>query len=980
MIPWNNKAASFYGTHGNRRATVTASAVRELQKSDIRKERGSSAYRSPPETAESLISDICGTLPIRRCIQDVLRSLDKSNCLVLQAPPGAGKTTTVPLALMLHRPSYLKPAFGRRVAVAPIIGRKIVVLEPRRVAAKAAARRMAATLGEEVGKTVGYRVRTENCVSQETRIEVMTEGVLIRRLQHDRTLRNIGAIMFDEFHERNLDSDLAFALCLEAQQTFRPDLRLVVMSATLGGGLAERVASLMEMGTPVVQKQLVEKRDMPEEEREIVTVGFTPIITSQGRSYPVEVIHVGDVLHKDNGTLVMKDMDKVIAGVVMRALEECEGDVLVFTPGVGFIRSVHTVLVEVAEAFPSWHVSVVVDCGLRKSPLYNLRTGVNALKVLRISKAAADQRTGRAGRTGPGVCYRLWAPGSNLPESTAPEIMEADLAPLMLDLSVWGRTTTKGMPWIDPPSDERVQSAVQLLQSLGAVDDMGRATEEGKRMATFGVHPRFAHMILRSLDLGFPELGTVLASLLSERDIIRQGPDGSVVDSPSVSLRLKALAIHAKAMRAPRTTQFQGKEESPQDKDLRLAVENTDYLTCKRLLLTARSMMEQVRTFEKTAADRAKLSEEAARMSKTATADDIDGSDPYDPELLPSDVEEARSIANKEEDDVQQVAEAPVAAASSGVKEALSSSSDEVLWSGGDFNALGLVSTDDEEELEEEMLRNLASIPTAVFTQAWVRQMKDDGLVAALVALTYPDRLARVVKMSNPPAGKSTRCVLSIAPQGRPAVVYGLDKGTQCVAISDVMGLVNGPDMVFGAAVVTAEVADKYLSSMLTVKDVPCEIDRNTLTAVACRSHWLGDVQLIRTLRPPEATDNQIQAMFIQFLSQKAVIKWLESDINAWGMSDSAKRLLARDVWLRGSKEHLPRGFRMTPEPISLKRLAKRAHAWIKAFLLGVKRLSDVDIEEVLRSVFPADILGVQDDVYPLSIQLGPDKPSYPVL
>jgi ATP-dependent helicase HrpB len=426
------------------------------------------------------------------------------------------------------------------------VGKRILMLEPRRLAARSAARYMAASLGEPVGQTVGYRVRMDTRVGPKTRIEVITEGVLTRMLQEDPELSGVAAVLFDEFHERSLHADLGLALCLQAQELLRDDLRLVVMSATLE---AEPVAALM---------------------------GEAPVVVSTGRSYPVETRYLPK---RPEGRL-----EDRAAAAVITALRENQGDILVFLPGAGEIRRteerlsaqltggatgpvrvlpLHGTLPQEAQdlalapAQPGTRkvvlstsiaetsltvdgVRVVVDTGLSRVPRFSPRTGMTRLDTVPVSVASADQRRGRAGRQGPGVCYRLWPEQDQgqLPARTAPEILEADLAPLCLDLAAWGAAPEE-LRWLDAPPAAALAQARALLRRLGALGADGAVTSHGRAMAGLGLHPRLAHMALKARELGLQGLGCELAALLGERDVLRAAEGAA----PNADLRLRVEAL-----------------------------------------------------------------------------------------------------------------------------------------------------------------------------------------------------------------------------------------------------------------------------------------------------------------------------------------------------------------------------------------------------------------------------------------------------
>lgn len=455
-------------------------------------------------------------LPIEEALPALLAALSGSANAVLQAPPGAGKTTLVPLAL-LDQPW--------------LAGQKIVMLEPRRLAARAAARRMAQILSEAVGETVGYRIRLDSKIGPKTRIEVVTEGILTRMIQEDPGLEGIGAVLFDEFHERSLNADLGLALCLESQAGLRDDLRLLVMSATLDGG---PVAALL---------------------------GDAPIVTSEGRSFPVD-IRWQDKPHPGR-------FEDGVVSLISRALsDEPEGDLLVFLPGQGEIRRVQSAL---EDRYPSLLVAplygdlpqeaqdaalrpqpgrrkavlstsiaetsltiegirIVVDGGQMRVPRFDPNGGMTKLVTVPVSKASAEQRRGRAGRLGPGICYRLWSEAAHraLPGFTAPEIADADLAPLALELARWGISDPKSLAWLEPPPAAAYAQASDLLTRLGALDKAGRITAHGRKMAALPLHPRLAHSVLTGAALGLGSLACDIAALLSERDILRGDRDADL--------------------------------------------------------------------------------------------------------------------------------------------------------------------------------------------------------------------------------------------------------------------------------------------------------------------------------------------------------------------------------------------------------------------------------------------------------------------
>jgi ATP-dependent helicase HrpB len=449
------------------------------------------------------------SLPIDTVLVELTAALDGNNAAVLVAPPGAGKTTRVPLVL-LDEP-WAK-------------GKKILVLEPRRLAARAAAERMASTLGEQVGGTVGLRVRFGSKVSKYTRIEVVTEGVFTRLVLDDPSLEGVTAVLFDEFHERSLDADLGLALAREAQQGLRQDLKLLVMSATLDGA---RVATLL---------------------------GNAPVVESEGRAFLVETCHLG----RDPRTPI----ERQVAEAVARALRAEVGSLLVFLPGAGEIRRTEALLKEsVADAnvdivalygaletreqdrailasspgrrkivlatsiaetsLTIEGVRVVIDSGLSRVPRYEPDVGLTRLETVRVSRAAADQRRGRAGRTEPGVCYRLWdePQTGSLEPFTRPEILSADLSSFVLDLAQWGAADPAKLAWLDPPPNAALNEARTLLVELGAIDAEGRITEEGRKLRALPLPPRLARMVVDAAEEGAGELAARIAAIITERGL-----------------------------------------------------------------------------------------------------------------------------------------------------------------------------------------------------------------------------------------------------------------------------------------------------------------------------------------------------------------------------------------------------------------------------------------------------------------------------
>ncbi len=467
-------------------------------------------------------------LPVDSSIPALLKAMREQGVVLLQAPPGAGKTTRVPPALL----------------AAPWCNGRILVLEPRRLAARAAARRMAAEMGESVGATVGITTRTDRNVGPRTRIEVVTEGILTNRLQRDPALEGTSVVIFDEFHERSLQADLGLALCLQSRELLRPDLRLLVMSATLD---TDRLAALLHPA---------------------------PVIHSEGRIYPVTVHHRSSAANP-------RALVHTVSHAVTEALNQFQGSVLVFLPGRREIEAACTLLeqscdastlvvplhgqlspeaqdaairptpngtrkivlaTDIAETSLTIEgISVVVDSGLARRPRFDPGTGLTRLETVRISRANAEQRCGRAGRTGPGNCIRLWpeAEHQRLAAQGAPEILEADLAPLALNLACWGALASE-LTWLDEPPTAALSQGNELLQQLGALDEQGRVTEHGKALNALGTHPRLAHMLLAARERSLGHTAALLAALLEERDPLDRELAGA-----DLRLRLGALAGHA---------------------------------------------------------------------------------------------------------------------------------------------------------------------------------------------------------------------------------------------------------------------------------------------------------------------------------------------------------------------------------------------------------------------------------------------------
>ncbi|MBK5275199.1 MAG: ATP-dependent helicase HrpB [Desulfuromonadales bacterium] len=481
------------------------------------------------------------SLPIDEILPELLQTIRSNPNCILHAPPGAGKTTRVPLALL----DVIPPESGR-----------ILMLEPRRLAAVSAARWMATSIGEEVGRTVGYTIRFDRCSGPDTRIEVVTEGILTRRIQNDPLLEGVAMVIFDEFHERSIHADLGLALGLDVQRQVREDLKILVMSATLE---CRPLSQLM---------------------------GGAPVVSSAGRSFPVAEIYLEDQPH---GPLPPR-----MTAAILRALRETGGDILAFLPGAGEIRACVSRLAEagleqrdiaihplygdlpfdmqqaaiqpgqqrkvilatsIAEtSLTVAGVRTVIDCGLSRRMRHDLGSGMNRLVTVRESKASAEQRKGRAGRLAPGTCYRLFSRHtfSAMTAHTPPEILDSDLSALVLELAAWGVADPLTLTWLDPPPAAAMEAARSLLTELSALDATGRITEQGNSMARMPLHPRLAALLLRSRQIGCFSTGCDLAALLSERDIIRRRPSaGNLQPMTDVSERLDILQSYRRNGRAP---------------------------------------------------------------------------------------------------------------------------------------------------------------------------------------------------------------------------------------------------------------------------------------------------------------------------------------------------------------------------------------------------------------------------------------------
>ena len=481
--------------------------------------------------------------PVHSIINDLKNHIQNHNRLILQAPPGAGKTTIVPLAL-LDQP-WLKD-------------RQIIILEPRRLAARSAAARMAELLGEHTGETVGYQIRQDIQASSRTRILVVTEGILTRKLQSDPKLASVGLVIFDEFHERSLHADLSLAFCLQSQEILNDSLKILVMSATLN--------------TQLLSDKLNN------------TTFQAPTLNSEGRSFPVDIVyrkaHLPDINHRN--------LINSLYQQTLNALSEHTGNILIFLPGSGEIKRLSQALAEhlkgdrtiiLAPLYGDLNksqqdqaispppdgkrkivlatniaqtsltiegINVVIDSGLQRQAQFNPDSGMSGLHTLKIAQDTAEQRSGRAGRQGPGICYRLWteAQHKNRPRHETPEILHSDLAPLLLELAQWGVTDMSELVWLDLPYPGHIAQARDLLRHLQAIDKNYHITRHGKNILSLGLHPRLAHMVLTAQkynsDAFNPaETACLLAALLSEKDLIPY--NASTEANHDIALRISLL-------------------------------------------------------------------------------------------------------------------------------------------------------------------------------------------------------------------------------------------------------------------------------------------------------------------------------------------------------------------------------------------------------------------------------------------------------
>jgi len=470
-------------------------------------------------------------LPIHEVLEDVKSSLRANSTLILQAPPGAGKSTVVPISL-LDEP-WLED-------------KTIIMLEPRRIAARMVATQMSKLLGQKLGQSVGYQVKMDSCYSKQTKILVVTEAILVRKLQSNQALDDVAMVIFDEFHERSINTDLSLALSLQVQELLRDDLKILIMSATLA---SSELSSLL---------------------------GNVPTITSKGKAYAVENIYL-DIKTKQPD---FKSLNTLLLNTTLKAIKENDGDILIFLAGAKEIKRLQALLssslngtdililplysalskneqnraiegslkrkiilsTNIAQTSLTIEgVKVVIDSGLEKQSRYNYSNAMNHLELTFISEDSAVQRAGRAGRLTSGKCYRLWHEQKILQKSTKPEILRADLTPLILDLSLWGVDEFSELKWLNIPHANLIQDSKEVLKELAMLDDSFKITQFGKDSISLGLHPRFAYMILKANDLGFAYEASLLASLLGEKDIFTSTAKDSDILSRFIHLYEKDL-------------------------------------------------------------------------------------------------------------------------------------------------------------------------------------------------------------------------------------------------------------------------------------------------------------------------------------------------------------------------------------------------------------------------------------------------------
>ncbi|KAF5842574.1 ATP-dependent helicase C-terminal-domain-containing protein [Dunaliella salina] len=929
-----------------------------------------------------VLEPIVGDLPIREVLPRCLTALDQSSNMVLQAPPGAGKTTTLPLALLLHDPDYLSG------------NKKILVLEPRIVAAKSAARRMASLLAEPVGGRVGYRVRLDSRVSAATRVEVVTEGVLLRRLQTDPELSGVGAILFDEFHERNLDADCALALCLDLQAIGRPDLHLAVMSATLGGGLAERLASLMAA------------QPSAESASAMGASSSVPCISSQGRSFPVKTTYLGAPPLKERW-----GVERAAAEAAQKACAAAAkgshgkdgagpADVLVFLPGLPEIRQTARLLakesrlesVEVVEmhgslapaeqdavvkrrtssrqriilSTPIAESSVTIE-GVAAADQELIRSVAERAKGMlvwhtrmhledrHLCQSSADQRRGRAGRTGPGLCFRLWDESTALEEATTPEIMEADLAPLSLQLAKWGvnlhaaaaesdaAAAGSGMGsgsvcvvgrlrWLDAPPAARLTAAADLLQGLGAIDDKSRITPEGNTMSRMPLHPRFAHMVLQAQKFGATELAAVLGSMLSERDLLKSG--GSTASSASLLLRLACLAYAAggNAGDIAGGSSLAAGLGVPMSEVAAMA----DRGIVRRVLLGARQLMSAVPSAG--GGDDDEDAEASSHAGQTANAFDLPQVD-GDKVGFGDSLEQQEGLESGEE---------WASASTSGDGTAEESKEVAPVRQGGGT-------------AERRTSSGSSSSSSKDFDAAWRLQAGRDGLVGALVAFAYPDRLAirrggvgtKSVSFAMS-GGSNVRLLSDRDPLGQTA---------EFLAIAELQGSRDSSsnDIVRQGAPLSAGAVDRFLKGL--VRESKAVFWASGSKAVLGRQRKCLGSLVLEEKAVPVSDDEALPALFQGFREMGGISNvGLPADVEAWRQ---------RVIWLR--QQDLKAASESQLPDLSDQTLNLTVSRWLAPHLIGCRSKSDcikLPWGYIIKALVPSEQMRRIDAEAPACIQL----------